>query len=70
MMSPRPVHTELTDGIFMYLCSGEMRPFPAATCIDLADGVFEVRDHSLLLASFSADSVWCCSLSETSPSLG
>ena len=65
-----PGHAQLTDGIFMYLCSGEMRPFPTATHVDLTHGVFEVRDRNLLLASINQETVWCCSVSETSPSLG
>jgi hypothetical protein len=64
------VHPDLTGGIYVYLCSGDMQAFPLATRLDLAEGVFEVRDHGDLIASFAEASVWCCSLSETSPTLG
>ncbi len=65
-----PPRTDLEHGIFMYLCSGKMTAFPLATRVDLVNGVFEVRDHEALLASFSQGDVWCCSREDTSPSLG
>jgi len=57
----------LTEGMFVYLCSGEVRSFPTATTSELSIDDLYLFAGSLLIEAIPRRTVWSASRAEGSP---
>jgi len=57
----------LTAGMFVYLCSGEVRSFPTATTSELSRDALTLFAGCLLIEAIPRRTIWSASKAEGSP---